>query len=737
VPGFDTPQFIDYQSEGFDQIINYTGPINKLLSQQNQIVHKNEEIGDAVASINQSIKAAIRHDQIGACMVGVDFGGLEADLGIPVPCYNQDLFCIDIGIFSGCAGMPTRKITLEDWSSHKGPIEYDDPSQSTTQWTSDYKEWHGDTCFIIKPFFLPFKVLWCFNNPASKDFWGDLFPGLPYTSTEDRAGRVGPLVTNIQNQPVPAEGNEVIITSIEWTPLSPDVIRSDSVTQAQGDSDLPAPLPPDDLARASDILYFPHMVALVGEDSEWTGRNIDDINIPHDVEEVGLARILQSTFAPIEALNPGWESGAPPFGQGSGQSDPLSDFTINDDSLPLEPSLVGQRCIVLEAVKNRGDDLYGEFGDDLNFNSEFTNYDALQDETNVLRDPRQGVSTTTDNPTNEPTEQAITGVLDYSAQYECVFEESLNEACFGQCEASLTVPVQCQYVKAESYHYSCVRNEDVCAALPRGQVMPNIPEGCFPFGDGEICIEDDCRDNLLNPVQCFSGEYTFQCVDDHQVPPPLKPNGFDPLSRENHNLVYCEDVLGGFAERTCSKSYLTFNLAEVLLTDEEVYHCANDFDPDEPGGTLAEGNRLNCKDVNNECEFTALTATEVPNATPLIEELWTHLVAGNMGIFRIFYPEFSTPSAPITILKNLPGYTNLDYYAQNIGVEDAEIVCENEGTPTELCTRTYSGSPPFQIPGTEAKMFFPYLGGIYEHFLEDIQCALRPIDDFSHVYCFD
>jgi hypothetical protein len=108
-----------------------------------------------------------------------------------------------------------------------------------------------------------------------------------------------------------------------------------------------------------------------------------------------------------------------------------------------------------------------------------------------------------------------------------------------------------------------------------------------------------------------------------------------------------------------------------------------------------------------------------------------------MGIFRIFYPEFSTPSAPITILKNLPGYTNLDYYAQNIGVEDAEIVCENEGTPTELCTRTYSGSPPFQIPGTEAKMFFPYLGGIYEHFLEDIQCALRPIDDFSHVYCFD
>ncbi len=750
---------VDPDSIGIRELINYSGPINKLLSQQNQIVAKNEEIDDAIESTKGIDDSAwIRHDQIAACSVGIDDNGLlreilspglnflgidinindiEFNVGIPIPCYNQ----CGLDTPFGCTSIPTSKLMLSNFADHKGPVEYSDPTQSTTDWIVEYKEWRGDTCLLFKPFFLPFDILWCFNSPAKKDIWGDMFPGLPYSSTEDRKGRVGPLplrkITKsttrsqirsryLAIQPVKAEGQESVITSISWTPLNPNQIPTDRKFNK-----LPAP----SNERASDVLYFPHMVAVAGEDNLISPKESASVV----VDEAGLAEILQSTYVPKEKLGSLLEGN-------------------------IEEPFIGQRCLIPESVRQIkydetgtnalipnipfGDDLYGEFGDKIN-NNTMSGVDDGDDQTMKFRD-REASPATTNDPFENPTEHAITGVLEYAAQYQCIFEETINEACFNNCrDKVLTQPTLCEFLNINTIpniKYTCESSPQACEQNQRGVLynFPYLPGDSYliaadetiytspylvpygvkvaPFTIPNCSITDPETFINSHPYQCKSYILEYKCVENHTLPP---------------TQVISDSACGGLGlygeaiDRNNLPPWLKSPMPPpipcVKTPDpQETLYCATEYDPE--GDDLLGFPRKNCKDVDGTpCEFTALTATEVPVGTPLVDRVWKHLVAGNFGIMRIFYPSFTSISAPITKLKNIPGFTDIDYYSKNIDVKDADFVSGE----------TLAGSPPLRTMGTDAKMYFPYLGSIYEHFLEDIQCALRPIDDSTHFYCND
>jgi len=94
--------------------------------------------------------------------------------------------------------------------------------------------------------------------------------------------------------------------------------------------------------------------------------------------------------------------------------------------------------------------------------------------------------------------------------------------------------------------------------------------------------------------------------------------------------------------------------------------------------------------------------------TPYAEEIYKNTVAASDSIFRKIFPKIG-PGAPISCIANIPTYSNATY--EIVGGTDAIQVQEPDGTKTD---------------GTGSKLYFPYIGSVYEYFLKGIQTALRP-----------
>lgn len=105
------------------------------------------------------------------------------------------------------------------------------------------------------------------------------------------------------------------------------------------------------------------------------------------------------------------------------------------------------------------------------------------------------------------------------------------------------------------------------------------------------------------------------------------------------------------------------------------------------------------------CEVEARTALSIYVGTPKVQEVWERLVDGSQSIFKRFYPKVGV-GRPVEEIEDIPAETQISY--------------------SSSADQTFAGNPDAQRPGSNAKLYFPHLGSIYDYFLKGIQKALRP-----------
>ena len=172
-------------------LVNYSGPINKLMP---QVIKQAQQI--------KMIKSAgeTQHDKITVC---------TASNGDPVGCYGEDTIADTYRLTdwkSGGLGI-TRTISnalknavlslfpniISDaidqyvgaaWDKRVPPLPWQFDNEK--EYLKAYKEWRGDTCVLIPIF----NQLICVKNPLIKSKYADLFSYIPLSSTEDVGGSI-------------------------------------------------------------------------------------------------------------------------------------------------------------------------------------------------------------------------------------------------------------------------------------------------------------------------------------------------------------------------------------------------------------------------------------------------------------------------------------------------------------------------------------------------------------------
>lgn len=200
--------------EDVSKIVDFSGPLNKLLPWEIQAQSRIKTIENALASTAGS--ADIRHDQVVAC----------TRLGVPVPC--TDSF---IGTFD-------NKLRLSDWVGHMPPLASDPQYQGQPfdDYWRDYMEWRGRSC--TPNFTIPIinKSLYlCFENPLRPNYWSNLFSYIPFSSLSDGVDsstedRVGLVRVNTQSVSPASEDLNITNASLTTTPAELFFSHTEEVT---------------------------------------------------------------------------------------------------------------------------------------------------------------------------------------------------------------------------------------------------------------------------------------------------------------------------------------------------------------------------------------------------------------------------------------------------------------------------------------------------------------------------
>lgn len=168
--------------EDIANLVNFSGPINKLLPKKIITEEKVKTIKEAGIS---------RHDQVVGCiynlLAGIKKGQITA-------CYPKS--------------PEISEVRLSDFKKHLPPKE-EDYKNFKDYWVA-YKRWRGESC--IK---LPIGSI-CIDNPLKPNYWGNLFANIPLSSTEDRVGLVETQTISVQ----PAS-EDVKITNVSFSNQTP------------------------------------------------------------------------------------------------------------------------------------------------------------------------------------------------------------------------------------------------------------------------------------------------------------------------------------------------------------------------------------------------------------------------------------------------------------------------------------------------------------------------------------
>lgn len=155
-----------------DKVVNYSGPINKLLPQEVQQQYRAQTVKNA---------AKTQHNQVVGCTYGINILGKEIG-GIPGPCYDE-----------GLASLVIQKHRLDEWSNHLPPVRSD--YKDNISYQKAYEKWRGKFCFKVPiPSLIPIiggkDLLLCGENPLSPNYYSSLYSYIPLSSTEDIEGNI-------------------------------------------------------------------------------------------------------------------------------------------------------------------------------------------------------------------------------------------------------------------------------------------------------------------------------------------------------------------------------------------------------------------------------------------------------------------------------------------------------------------------------------------------------------------
>jgi len=111
---------------------------------------------------------------------------------------------------------------------------------------------------------------------------------------------------------------------------------------------------------------------------------------------------------------------------------------------------------------------------------------------------------------------------------------------------------------------------------------------------------------------------------------------------------------------------------------------------------------------NPSCSVQARVVLNTVTETPLVDEIWSRLVAGSSAVFKRIFPKIES-GAPVEGILDIPAATGVSYALRNA----PGYVSLTAGNPNNQ-------------RGGAAELYFPHIGGIQQYFLQCIQTALRP-----------
>jgi len=183
---------------GHQYTVDYSGPLNKLLPLRIQQRERIAQVDNAVNSIKNPPTATgidQRHNQIVGCTFSLPNVVFLA-LGIGPRTLHLPLACNRFAL-------EDSKRRLANWDNqffgikeNKPPLEEEYQNKTFIEYWQDYKEWRGNTCAPVTIPGTSLTILFCINNSlvnnplVADDYIAELFPYIPYSSTEDTLGKV-------------------------------------------------------------------------------------------------------------------------------------------------------------------------------------------------------------------------------------------------------------------------------------------------------------------------------------------------------------------------------------------------------------------------------------------------------------------------------------------------------------------------------------------------------------------
>lgn len=134
-------------------------------------------------------------------------------------------------------------------------------------------------------------------------------------------------------------------------------------------------------------------------------------------------------------------------------------------------------------------------------------------------------------------------------------------------------------------------------------------------------------------------------------------------------------------------------------------------------GARINATRSECQEQCWTCKQNIPIRVSVKTQSPLLDTIWSKLVSGSQSVFKRIMPKIGDEDSPIEQITDIPGESPVQYSSTNIQTNHSDWLDTSE---------TLAGDPTLSKPGSSAKLFFPHLGSVYDHFLKDIQKALRP-----------
>ncbi|GEM_PF-5811021 len=259
------------KNELVKRVVNYSGPLNKLLPWRIKMGERIQQVADALAATDPNNPNA-RHNQVAVCSL----------TGTPVPCTKGVSVIQQILTLGGL-----RLNRFSDWNGHKPPWE--EAFKTIEEWSKEYIEWQGGHC-TPSVNVLGHQFYACdLAITGGLNFFSQYISYLLPTTTEDRRGLIGTDTNTIKTATDPVTGKSVGTTELAHT------IQSDS--------------------QVSQVSFVPVDYVLNGVDS-----SKHSLYFSHTQEDAQLAKLLQDTFRP--STDPGYS------GKDSGPDNPTSFYDV-------------------------------------------------------------------------------------------------------------------------------------------------------------------------------------------------------------------------------------------------------------------------------------------------------------------------------------------------------------------------------------------------------------------------